>query len=167
MHLRKGCSEAQLLSTHTHFSSFVFSSLSFSVHLAPHVSLSSLFPVSDRSASFALLCSLLSFIAPSLSFFSVHPLCWRPALPITILPSRPLLQDKQQMQQKLDTLTREVFDLQETINWKDKKIGVGGCRITCRVMETNRLLLNTAPPCQGSEGYELRLKRFPLIICGL
>lgn len=33
------------------------------------------------------------------------------------------------MQAKFDTLTREVFDLQETINWKDKKIGVGslGC----------------------------------------
>ena len=30
------------------------------------------------------------------------------------------------MQTKLDALTREVFDLQETINWKDKKIGVGG-----------------------------------------
>lgn len=30
------------------------------------------------------------------------------------------------MQTKLDDLTREVFDLQETINWKDKKIGVGG-----------------------------------------
>lgn len=29
------------------------------------------------------------------------------------------------MQTKLDALTREVFDLQETINWKDKKIGVG------------------------------------------
>lgn len=29
------------------------------------------------------------------------------------------------MQAKLDALTREVFDLQETINWKDKKIGVG------------------------------------------
>lgn len=30
------------------------------------------------------------------------------------------------MQTKLDALTREVFDLQETINWKDKKIAVGG-----------------------------------------
>lgn len=30
------------------------------------------------------------------------------------------------MQTKLDTLTREVFDLQGTVNWKDKKIGVGG-----------------------------------------
>lgn len=36
------------------------------------------------------------------------------------------LQESQQMQTKLDALTREVFDLQETINWKDKKIGVGG-----------------------------------------
>lgn len=30
------------------------------------------------------------------------------------------------MQTKLDALTREAFDLQETVNWKDKKIGVGG-----------------------------------------
>lgn len=36
------------------------------------------------------------------------------------------LQESQRMQTKLDALTREVFDLQETINWKDKKIGVGG-----------------------------------------
>lgn len=36
-----------------------------------------------------------------------------------------LLQESQRMQTKLDALTREVFDLQETINWKDKKIGVG------------------------------------------
>lgn len=28
------------------------------------------------------------------------------------------------MQQKVDCLTREVYDLQETINWKDKKMGV-------------------------------------------
>ncbi|KAK0137959.1 Leucine-rich repeat flightless-interacting protein 2 [Merluccius polli] len=34
-----------------------------------------------------------------------------------------LIEESQQMQAKLDTLTREVFDLQETINWKDKKIG--------------------------------------------
>lgn len=36
------------------------------------------------------------------------------------------LQESQKMQTKLDALTREVFDLQETINWKDKKIAVGG-----------------------------------------
>lgn len=36
------------------------------------------------------------------------------------------LQENQRMQTKLDALTREAFDLQETINWKDKKIGVGG-----------------------------------------
>uniref|UniRef100_A0A7N8YDE0 Leucine-rich repeat flightless-interacting protein 2 n=1 Tax=Mastacembelus armatus TaxID=205130 RepID=A0A7N8YDE0_9TELE len=34
-----------------------------------------------------------------------------------------LIEESQRMQVKLDTLTREVFDLQETINWKDKKIG--------------------------------------------
>lgn len=28
------------------------------------------------------------------------------------------------MQQNIDCITKEVFDLQETINWKDKKIGV-------------------------------------------
>ncbi|XP_036395583.1 leucine-rich repeat flightless-interacting protein 2 isoform X3 [Megalops cyprinoides] len=37
-----------------------------------------------------------------------------------------LIEDNQRMQQKLDSLTREVFDLQETINWKDKKIGKHG-----------------------------------------
>ncbi|EMP38176.1 Leucine-rich repeat flightless-interacting protein 2 [Chelonia mydas] len=31
--------------------------------------------------------------------------------------------ENQRMQQKIDSITREVFDLQETINWKDKKIG--------------------------------------------
>ncbi|XP_041722058.1 leucine-rich repeat flightless-interacting protein 2 isoform X6 [Coregonus clupeaformis] len=34
-----------------------------------------------------------------------------------------LIEKNQQIQTNLDTLTREVFDLQETINWKDKKIG--------------------------------------------
>ncbi|XP_070398266.1 leucine-rich repeat flightless-interacting protein 2 isoform X6 [Nothobranchius furzeri] len=34
-----------------------------------------------------------------------------------------LIEESQQTQAKLDALTREVFDLQETINWKDKKIG--------------------------------------------
>ncbi|TRY55879.1 hypothetical protein DNTS_029129, partial [Danionella cerebrum] len=33
-----------------------------------------------------------------------------------------LIEENQKIQQKLDTLTREVFDLQETVNWKDKKI---------------------------------------------
>ncbi|XP_077053034.1 leucine-rich repeat flightless-interacting protein 2 isoform X6 [Siphateles boraxobius] len=33
-----------------------------------------------------------------------------------------LIEENQKFQQKLDTLTREVFDLQETVNWKDKKI---------------------------------------------
>uniref|UniRef100_A0A3Q3IXR3 Leucine-rich repeat flightless-interacting protein 2 n=1 Tax=Monopterus albus TaxID=43700 RepID=A0A3Q3IXR3_MONAL len=37
-----------------------------------------------------------------------------------------LIEKSQQMQTKLDELTREVFDLQETINWKDKKIGKHG-----------------------------------------
>nr|XP_057914235.1 leucine-rich repeat flightless-interacting protein 2 isoform X2 [Doryrhamphus excisus] len=34
-----------------------------------------------------------------------------------------LIEENHQVQTKLDALTREVFDLQETINWKDKKIG--------------------------------------------
>uniref|UniRef100_A0A3Q2QZB5 Leucine-rich repeat flightless-interacting protein 2 n=1 Tax=Fundulus heteroclitus TaxID=8078 RepID=A0A3Q2QZB5_FUNHE len=34
------------------------------------------------------------------------------------------LQEGQRMQTKLDALTREAFDLQETINWKDKKIAL-------------------------------------------
>ncbi|XP_053535512.1 leucine-rich repeat flightless-interacting protein 2 isoform X3 [Ictalurus punctatus] len=33
-----------------------------------------------------------------------------------------LIEANQNIQFKLDTLTREVFDLQETVNWKDKKI---------------------------------------------
>ncbi|KAF5898779.1 leucine-rich repeat flightless-interacting protein 2 isoform X4, partial [Clarias magur] len=33
-----------------------------------------------------------------------------------------LIEANQTIQVKLDTLTREVFDLQETVNWKDKKI---------------------------------------------
>uniref|UniRef100_A0A3P8QQQ8 Leucine-rich repeat flightless-interacting protein 2 n=1 Tax=Astatotilapia calliptera TaxID=8154 RepID=A0A3P8QQQ8_ASTCA len=35
-----------------------------------------------------------------------------------------LIEESQKMQTKLDALTREVFDLQETINWKDKKIAL-------------------------------------------
>ncbi|KAM8858479.1 leucine-rich repeat flightless-interacting protein 2 isoform 4-T4 [Spinachia spinachia] len=34
-----------------------------------------------------------------------------------------LIEESQRTQTKLDALTREAFDLQETINWKDKKIG--------------------------------------------
>lgn len=41
-----------------------------------------------------------------------------------ILSSSYLLQENQRMQQNIDSITKEVFDLQETINWKDKKIGV-------------------------------------------
>uniref|UniRef100_A0A9R1SSK1 Leucine-rich repeat flightless-interacting protein 2 n=2 Tax=Cyprinus carpio TaxID=7962 RepID=A0A9R1SSK1_CYPCA len=33
-----------------------------------------------------------------------------------------LIEENQKIQQKLDNLTREAFDLQETVNWKDKKI---------------------------------------------
>ncbi|XP_073486685.1 leucine-rich repeat flightless-interacting protein 2 isoform X4 [Aquarana catesbeiana] len=34
-----------------------------------------------------------------------------------------LIEENQRLQQKVDTCTREVYDLQETVNWKDKKIG--------------------------------------------
>ncbi|XP_041645319.1 leucine-rich repeat flightless-interacting protein 2 isoform X16 [Cheilinus undulatus] len=34
-----------------------------------------------------------------------------------------LIQENQSLQSQVDVLSREVFDLQETINWKDKKIG--------------------------------------------
>uniref|UniRef100_A0A8C2D4X0 Leucine-rich repeat flightless-interacting protein 2 n=1 Tax=Cyprinus carpio TaxID=7962 RepID=A0A8C2D4X0_CYPCA len=33
-----------------------------------------------------------------------------------------LIEENQKIQQKLDNLTREAFDLQETVNWKEKKI---------------------------------------------
>ncbi|KAG8139414.1 putative Leucine-rich repeat flightless-interacting protein, partial [Naja naja] len=31
--------------------------------------------------------------------------------------------ENQRMQQKIESISKEVFDLQETVNWKDKKIG--------------------------------------------
>ncbi|XP_029445684.1 leucine-rich repeat flightless-interacting protein 2 isoform X9 [Rhinatrema bivittatum] len=34
-----------------------------------------------------------------------------------------LIEENQRMQQKIDSQTREVFDLQETVNWKERKIG--------------------------------------------
>ncbi|XP_075442645.1 leucine-rich repeat flightless-interacting protein 2 isoform X9 [Ascaphus truei] len=34
-----------------------------------------------------------------------------------------LIEENQRIQQKVDSVTREVYDLQETVNWKDKKIG--------------------------------------------
>ncbi|XP_035267915.1 leucine-rich repeat flightless-interacting protein 2 isoform X2 [Anguilla anguilla] len=34
-----------------------------------------------------------------------------------------LIEENQAMRQQLDSLTRQVFDLQETVNWKEKKIG--------------------------------------------
>ncbi|XP_061230908.1 leucine-rich repeat flightless-interacting protein 2 isoform X7 [Neopsephotus bourkii] len=37
-----------------------------------------------------------------------------------------LIEENQRMQQNIDSKTKEVFDLQETINWKDKKIGKHG-----------------------------------------
>lgn len=77
-------------------------------------------PVSPASISFSMhfhffcLRSIQSF--PVL-FFPFTVSSWHCSTP---------LQESQRMQTKLDALTREVFDLQETINWKDKKIGVGG-----------------------------------------
>lgn len=37
----------------------------------------------------------------------------------------PVSQEIQQLQQKQQSYVREISDLQETIEWKDKKIGVG------------------------------------------
>ncbi|XP_010189773.1 PREDICTED: leucine-rich repeat flightless-interacting protein 2 isoform X2 [Mesitornis unicolor] len=37
-----------------------------------------------------------------------------------------LIEENQCMQQNVDSITKEMFDLQETINWKDKKIGKHG-----------------------------------------
>ncbi|KAM4794366.1 leucine-rich repeat flightless-interacting protein 2 isoform 6-T7 [Cyanocitta cristata] len=37
-----------------------------------------------------------------------------------------LIEENQRMQENIDSITKEVFDLQETINWKDKKIGKHG-----------------------------------------
>ncbi|XP_067837450.1 leucine-rich repeat flightless-interacting protein 2 isoform X11 [Heptranchias perlo] len=37
-----------------------------------------------------------------------------------------LIEENKCLQQRVDTLTREVFDLQETVDWKDKKIGKHG-----------------------------------------
>ncbi|XP_072427172.1 leucine-rich repeat flightless-interacting protein 2 isoform X18 [Chiloscyllium punctatum] len=37
-----------------------------------------------------------------------------------------LIEENKCLQQRVDTLTRDVFDLQETVNWKDKKIGKHG-----------------------------------------
>ncbi|XP_031808418.1 leucine-rich repeat flightless-interacting protein 2 isoform X8 [Sarcophilus harrisii] len=37
-----------------------------------------------------------------------------------------LIEEKRCMQQRVDSLTKEVFDLQETLIWKDKKIGKHG-----------------------------------------
>ncbi|XP_061093366.1 leucine-rich repeat flightless-interacting protein 2 isoform X5 [Conger conger] len=34
-----------------------------------------------------------------------------------------LIEENQGMRQQLDSLTRQVYDLQETVNWKEKKIG--------------------------------------------
>uniref|UniRef100_UPI00398E8497 leucine-rich repeat flightless-interacting protein 2 isoform X7 n=1 Tax=Pristiophorus japonicus TaxID=55135 RepID=UPI00398E8497 len=37
-----------------------------------------------------------------------------------------LIEENKCLQQRVDTLTREVFDLQETVDWKDRKIGKHG-----------------------------------------
>lgn len=57
------------------------------------------------SSVFLLLTPLLFFLSAFIIFF-------------------PLLQENQRLQQKVDTMTKEVFDLQETLLWKDKTIGV-------------------------------------------
>lgn len=64
-------------------------------------------------------------------FHSVFPILFLSCAVSSRYCSTPL-QESQRMQTKLDALTREVFDLQETINWKDKKIGVGGLKLVLR-----------------------------------
>lgn len=53
---------------------------------------------------------------PSLFFFLLF-YCFSSLLP---------LQENQRMQQKIDTMSKEVFDLQETLLWKDTSIRVWG-----------------------------------------
>lgn len=65
------------------------------------------------------------YVFSLLLFHSVFPILFLSCAVSSCYCSTPL-QESQRMQTKLDALTREVFDLQETINWKDKKIGVGG-----------------------------------------
>lgn len=67
---------------------------------------------------------MCAFLLLSL-FHSIVPVMFLSCIVSSCYCSTPL-QESQRMQTKLDALTREVFDLQETINWKDKKIGVGG-----------------------------------------
>lgn len=64
---------------------------------------------------------LVSFIYFNVWDFFFHFLT---SLSSFILPSSYLPQENQRMQENIDSITKEVFDLQETINWKDKKIGV-------------------------------------------
>lgn len=50
--------------------------------------------------------------------FSLNPLS-------AFFLSVPILQEIRQLQQKQASYIRDISDLQETIEWKDKKIGVG------------------------------------------
>lgn len=111
----------------------------------PTLAFTSVLSFISLSATAAPLSSIISLC--SFSFFSVGSVCMRvhfffyfpslspihsSSIPVLfrlhlgIAPLHSPLQENQRMQTKLDALTREAFDLQETINWKDKKIGVGG-----------------------------------------
>lgn len=89
------------------------------------------------------ICSLVGFYCfisftfkcEFLLFFSSFLTC----LSSFILPLYYLLQENQRMQQHIDSITKEVFDLQETINWKDKKIGVGN-KYGGRIVLLSRLI---------------------------
>lgn len=77
------------------------------------------FPVHHRLSPFKFLYQLyFCFVflpkTPSLFFFLLFYYFSSP------LP----LQENQRMQQQIDTMTKEVFDLQETLLWKDKNIRV-------------------------------------------
>lgn len=108
------------------------SSVSFSLYislsvLSPWISLLS--TVSLVSVSH--MCSGMYLRTFTCLFHSVFPILFLSCAVSSRYCSTPL-QESQRMQTKLDALTREVFDLQETINWKDKKIGVGGLKLVLR-----------------------------------
>lgn len=78
-------------------------------------------------------CSSQTFSFCSVSLSALFLFCFPPSHRILFsfllfyFSSSPLpLQEKQRMQQNIDTVTKEVFELQETLLWKDKSIRVWG-----------------------------------------
>lgn len=86
-----------------------------------------IFPVSKE----LLLLLFITDFALLLSLSALFLFCFLPSKPLLFffllfyyLLSPLSLQENQRMQQKVDTMTKEVFDLQETLLWKDKHIRV-------------------------------------------